>query len=136
MLSYRKETTLSHRNRPQIFSGTPGLLLFKRCAADMHFHSLALLSSATIAIATDGVFNPPKAQSFLSIDYQVGIPFNTTTPNGVVGTVPVRGGDIKGGLFHGHVVPNLTSSVERYLPVVNDVVSTVSSQRTTGRVRA
>lgn len=97
----------------------------------MFFHSLAILSSATIAIASGGVFNPPKAQSFLSIDYQVGIPFNTTTPNGVVGTVPVRGGVIKGSLFQGHVVPNLTSSVERYLPVVNDVVSTVSSQRTT-----
>ena len=86
---------------------------------------LVVLASAVGTMATTGVFNPPKAQSFLSIDYQVGIPVNTTTPSGVVGTVPVRGGEIRGSVFNGHIVPNLTSSVEKYLPIVNNIVTTV-----------
>ncbi|QKX63503.1 uncharacterized protein TRUGW13939_10674 [Talaromyces rugulosus] len=88
--------------------------------------ALVIAVSAIGALAADAVFNPPKTELFLSIAYQVGIPVNTTTPSGVVGTVPVRGGDIKGSLFNGYIVPNLTSSVEKYQPVVNNVVTTVS----------
>ncbi|OAX80714.1 hypothetical protein ACJ72_04953 [Emergomyces africanus] len=72
---------------------------------------LTLLCSVAGALAADGVFKPPKGQSFLTIDYQVGFPINTTTPNGVVVTAPVWGGKIKG-KFNGRIVENVTSSVE------------------------
>lgn len=74
---------------------------------------LALAGTFTLTLAT-AIFHPPKGESFLSIDYRVGIPLNTTTPDGVVGTVPVLGGDIKG-KFNGHIVGNITSSIERAL---------------------
>ncbi|PGH30099.1 hypothetical protein GX50_07161 [[Emmonsia] crescens] len=70
-----------------------------------------LMCSAAGALATGGVFNPPKSKSFLSIDYQVGFPMNVTTPGGVVGVVPVLGGKIKG-RFNGHIVGNISSSLE------------------------
>ena len=94
----------------------------------MLIRTVLLSIVAACAVATDavGVFKPPKAERFLSIDYQVGIPFNVTTPSGIAGIVPVRGGNITGDLFNGHIVPNLTSSTERYLPVVNNVTTTVS----------
>ncbi|OJD18665.1 hypothetical protein AJ78_01361 [Emergomyces pasteurianus Ep9510] len=75
---------------------------------------LILACSVASALAADGVFHPPQAKSFISIDYQVGFPINTTTPNGIVVTVPVWGGEITG-IFNGHIVPNITSSVESYL---------------------
>ncbi|KAH7141098.1 hypothetical protein EDB81DRAFT_858136 [Dactylonectria macrodidyma] len=67
------------------------------------------------ALATDGVFKRPKGKSFVTIDYRVGWPLNTTTPTGIVAMVPVRGGDIKG-QFNGRIVENITSSYEEALP--------------------
>lgn len=66
-------------------------------------------------LATDGVFKRPKGKSFVTIDYRVGWPLNTTTPSGIVAVVPVRGGDIKG-QFNGRIVENITSSYEEALP--------------------
>ncbi|EER42906.1 conserved hypothetical protein [Histoplasma capsulatum H143] len=80
----------------------------------MHLKFLTLMCSVAGALAANGVFNQPKGKSFVTIEYQVGYPINTTTPAGVVATVPVLSGDIKG-RFNGHIVENITSSVEAYL---------------------
>ncbi len=65
-----------------------------------------------------GIFKQPKAESFLTVDMQVSYPVNVTTHDGVIGIVPIVGGDIKG-KFNGHVVANLSSETERVLPGSN-----------------
>ncbi|OJD12600.1 hypothetical protein ACJ73_09323 [Blastomyces percursus] len=72
---------------------------------------ILLCYSAAGALATKGVFNPPKGTSFLTIDYRVGFPMNVTTLDGEVAAVPIVSGTIKG-RFNGHIVQNVSSSLE------------------------
>ncbi|PGH04193.1 hypothetical protein AJ79_07171 [Helicocarpus griseus UAMH5409] len=61
-----------------------------------------------------GTFHPPKAKSFLDIDFYIGWPTNATTASGLVTITPNAAGTVKGG-FNGRVVENVTASVERFL---------------------
>ncbi|KAH8654202.1 hypothetical protein BGZ61DRAFT_524296 [Ilyonectria robusta] len=79
------------------------------------------------ALATDRIFNRPKGKSFITIDYRVGWPLNTTTPGGIIAMVPVWGGDIKG-QFNGHIVENITSSYEKALPSTSGEYTSYENQ--------
>lgn len=83
---------------------------------------LILIGSAATVLATGacgtGIYHSPIAKSFVTIDLLVNIPVNTTTPEGVVGSVGIRGGSING-QFNGHLVSNISSEVEHVLPLTN-----------------
>lgn len=61
-----------------------------------------------------GIYHTPKAESFATVNIQVGYPVNTTTPDGIVGMFPVLSGNITG-KFTGRLVPSLSSTTERIL---------------------
>ncbi|KAL6786383.1 hypothetical protein J3E68DRAFT_432936 [Trichoderma sp. SZMC 28012] len=92
---------------------------------------LILIGSAATVLATGacgtGIYHSPIAKSFVTIDLLVNIPVNTTTPEGVVGSVGIRGGTING-QFNGHLVANISSEVEHVLPLTNGEFTSVSSQ--------
>ncbi|EHK25851.1 uncharacterized protein TRIVIDRAFT_32329 [Trichoderma virens Gv29-8] len=92
---------------------------------------LIFISSAATVLTTGacgtGIYHSPIAQSFVTIDLQVGFPVNTTTPGGVVGSVPIRGGSISG-QFNGHLVSNISSEIEHVLPLTSGEYTSVSSQ--------
>ncbi|KAF4983139.1 hypothetical protein FDECE_17366, partial [Fusarium decemcellulare] len=59
-----------------------------------------------------GVFNPPKAVPFLTLDLKIGIPANVSTPDGPTGLAPNReGGKVKGA-FEADILP-LGAAYER-----------------------
>lgn len=80
--------------------------------------SLLLLCSIASAVATgactDGIYNPPVGKSFVTVNTKVGMPYNVTTPDGIVAMVPIATGDISG-QFNGHLVENLSAETERLL---------------------
>ncbi|KAH7144126.1 hypothetical protein B0J13DRAFT_622705 [Dactylonectria estremocensis] len=88
---------------------------------------LILACFLATVLATDVVFKRPKSKSFVTIDYRVGWPLNTTTPSGIVALVPVRGGDIRGH-FNGRIVENVTSSYEEALPSPSGEYTSYESQ--------
>ncbi|KAA8645238.1 hypothetical protein EYZ11_012807 [Aspergillus tanneri] len=67
-------------------------------------------------LATGGIYNQPKVESFVAIDMRVSIPINTTIPGGIVAKVPIVSGDLSG-RFNGHLVQNISTSNEAMLPL-------------------
>ncbi|KAL7949258.1 hypothetical protein V8C42DRAFT_361839 [Trichoderma barbatum] len=55
---------------------------------------LIFISSAATVLATGacgtGIYHSPIAKSFVTIDLLVGLPVNTTTPESIVSSVPIR----------------------------------------------
>ncbi|KKP00484.1 hypothetical protein THAR02_07397 [Trichoderma harzianum] len=84
---------------------------------------LILIGSAATVLATGacgtGIYHSPIAKSFVTIDLLVNIPVNTATPEGVAGSVGIRGGSITG-QFIGHLVSNISSEVEHVLPLTSE----------------
>jgi hypothetical protein len=71
-----------------------------------------LLALAGVSTVSAGVYNPPVAESFLSIGLQLTFPANVTTPEGVMASIPILGGEVTG-RFQGFVVENVTSFLEK-----------------------
>lgn len=80
---------------------------------------LIFIGSAATVLATGacgtGIYHSPVAKSFVTIDLLVGLPVNTTTPEGIIASVPICGG-ITNGQFNGHLISNISSEIEHILP--------------------
>ncbi len=84
-------------------------------------HLLLFLATVAGALSTrsttEGVYRQPKTKSVLTINIEIGgAPANTTTFDGLISVIPIRGGAVKGKFFNGNLVANLSSSTERVLP--------------------
>ena len=84
-------------------------------------HLLLFLATVAGALSTrstaEGVYRQPKTKSALTINIEIGgAPANTTTLDGLISVIPIRGGAVKGKFFNGNLVANLSSSTERVLP--------------------
>ncbi|KAL5346415.1 hypothetical protein ACLOAV_008686 [Pseudogymnoascus australis] len=93
--------------------------------------SLLILCSIASAVATGsctdgGIYYPPVGTSFVTVNTKVGMPYNVTTPDGIVALVPIVTGNITG-QFNGHLIPNLSAETERLL---NSNTGTYSSVET------
>lgn len=78
---------------------------------------LTLTSLATILaspVCATGVYKPPKAQSFVTVDLWVGLPSNVTTHDGPIAVIPLPSGTVQG-KFNGNLTNGL-SYTERVLP--------------------
>lgn len=84
----------------------------------MRHQLLVFVSSVATVLAKGacgtGIYNSPKTESFATVGIQVGLPVNTTTPDGVIGKFPIVAGNITG-QFKGKLAPNLSSTTERVL---------------------
>ncbi|OBT82617.1 hypothetical protein VE02_07969 [Pseudogymnoascus sp. 03VT05] len=93
--------------------------------------SLLFLCSIATALATgectNGIYNPPVGKSFMTVNTKVGMPYNVTTPNGIVAMVPILTGDISG-QFNGNLIANLSAETERLLNSKNGTYSTVETR--------
>ncbi|KAK2609207.1 hypothetical protein QQS21_002289 [Conoideocrella luteorostrata] len=95
----------------------------------MHFSHLSLFwtlaaAAATPVSATSGIYKSPQAKSFITVRVHVGLPVNTTTPDGPVGLFRTADGNVTG-QFTGRLAPNLSTVVERILPGSSGAHSTV-----------